>query len=339
MLLREFDFPFDSTLIARYPIQPRDHARLLLVPRGGGPYSHHRVSDLPSLLNPGDVMVVNDTKVIPVRIPGRKRPGGGRVEIVLVKNLGADTWEALFRGRAKPGQVIEIDCDTTATVLRRGPLRTTVRLSSAQPIGDLLQRCGRMPLPPYIKREPIREDRTWYQTVFARVEGAIASPTASLHFTEGLLASLRARGIVLVTVTLHVGPGTFQPVRESRIENHRMEEEWIEVSAEAADAIKQAKVNGARVVAVGTTVVRTLEAASLTDSVVRPMRGRTELFIIPGYRFHAVDALMTNFHLPRTTLLMLVSALTGVERLRAVYREAIGARYRLYSYGDAMLII
>jgi len=197
---------------------------------------------------------------------------------------------------------------------------------------------GLMPLPPYIKRTPIESDRIWYQSLFARAEGAVAAPTASLHFTHGLVAALRDRGVHLATVTLHVGPGTFRPVSAARVEDHRMAPEWYEVPAETARAIRQARAEGGRVVAIGTTVVRSLEAA-VSGKVVQPTRGETSLFIVPGYRFKVVDALMTNFHLPHTTLLMLVAAFIGLEPLREAYREAIRARYRFYSYGDAMLIL
>lgn len=339
MQLAEFDCPFDPSLIAERPVEPRDQARLLVAPRSGGSLAHQKVTDLPALLDPGDLLVVNDSRVLAARLSGRKRPGGGRVELLLVRPLGPDTWEVLLKGRMRQGQIIDLDTRTSVTVLAQGPTGCTVRFSSAQPASDVMGRIGQMPLPPYIKREPVEQDRTWYQTIFAKPEGSIAAPTASLHFTEGLRAALRERGIGLATVTLHVGPGTFRPVTADRVEDHVMLPERFDVPAATADAIMQAKAAGKRVVAVGTTVVRALEASAGEAGTVRPMSGDTALFITPGYRFRVVDALMTNFHLPRTTLVMLVAAFVGLERLREVYAEAVRERYRFYSYGDAMLIL
>ncbi|MGH7231186.1 MAG: tRNA preQ1(34) S-adenosylmethionine ribosyltransferase-isomerase QueA [Nitrospiraceae bacterium] len=338
MHLSDFDFPFDPTLIAERPAQPRDQARLLVVPRDDGPFSHHRVANLPALLRPGDLVVVNDTKVMPARLIGRKLPGGGKVELLLVREIGVGTWEVLLKGGAKAGQVLHLAPDAEATVVQADDHGATVTLSCRRPIRDLLQQIGQMPLPPYIKRPAGDDDRVWYQTVFARTEGAVAAPTAGLHFTEELLGVLRQKGIRIATVTLHVGPGTFRPVRAHRVEDHLMPPERIDVSQETAEEITRVKRHGGRIVAVGTTVVRTLEAAS-ADGLVRPTKGESGLFILPGYRFRIVDALMTNFHLPRTTLLMLVAAFAGADQTREAYQEAIRARYRFYSYGDAMLIL
>lgn len=338
MPLSDFDFPFDPTLIADRPIEPRDQARLLVLPRGGGACAHHRVADLPARLRPGDLLVVNDTKVMAARLQGRKRPGGGLIELLLVKELGDGTWEAMLKGGVRRGQVMDLDRGASATVVERTRERTLLRIQSSCPVPELIRDVGLMPLPPYIKRAPIEADRIWYQSLFARAEGAVAAPTASLHFTPGLVAALRDRGVHLATVTLHVGPGTFRPVSAARVEDHRMAPEWYEVPAETARAIRQARAEGGRVVAIGTTVVRSLEAA-VSGEVVQPTKGQTGLFIVPGYRFKVVDALMTNFHFPRTTLLMLVAAFIGLEPLREAYREAIRARYRFYSYGDAMLIL
>jgi S-adenosylmethionine:tRNA ribosyltransferase-isomerase len=224
-------------------------------------------------------------------------------------------------------------------VVERGPTRTTVRVESPIPLSEWLRQYGRMPLPPYMKRAPTDQDREWYQTLFAQHEGAIAAPTAGLHFTPELLARLQQRGVGLATVTLHVGVGTFKPVTVAQIEDHRMGTEWLEVGTETVRAIEQARVTGRRIVAVGTTVVRALETAARVDGQIRPYRGETDLFITPGFPFKVVDTLLTNFHLPRTTLLMLVSALTGTEFLRQAYAEAVRERYRFYSYGDAMLIL
>ncbi|MEW6542584.1 MAG: tRNA preQ1(34) S-adenosylmethionine ribosyltransferase-isomerase QueA [Nitrospirota bacterium] len=339
MLLADFDFPFDPELVATRPVEPRDQARLLLVPRTGGSWSHHRVHDLPALLRPNDLLVVNDTRVLAARLVGRKRPTGGKVELLLVKEREERTWEVLLKGKVEPGQVIELGQGATVTVLLRGAGETVVRFAGSRPVRELIEEVGLMPLPPYIKREPTGEDRTWYQTVFARTDGSIAAPTASLHFTERLLDALRGRGIGLATVTLHVGLGTFLPVKAPRVEEHRMLPERIVVPTETAETVEETKRGGGRIVAVGSTVARALEASAGERGRVKPIRGETDLFIAPGYRFQVIDALLTNFHLPRSTLLMLVSALAGVERLRAVYEEAVKERYRFYSYGDAMLIL
>ncbi len=336
MLLSDFDFPFDEKLIAAHPVEPRDQARLLVVPKGGGVLSHRHVADLPSLLKPGDLLVVNDTKVLAARLSGRKRPGGGQVELVLVRPVVADRWEVLCKG-TKAGQVIELEGGATATVAEQGANGIIMQFDSSVP--TLLEKVGRMPLPPYIKRAPTEQDKTWYQTLFARESGAIAAPTAGLHFTERLLAALKAKGMRTATVTLHVGPATFRPVTAEKIEDHRMGTEWAEVSKATADAINETRKACGRIIAVGTTVVRTLEAAASADGTVEPFKGDVGLFIAPGYRFKVVDVLMTNFHLPKTTLLMLVSAFAGVESLRAAYAEAVREKYRFYSYGDAMLVL
>lgn len=339
MRLSDFDFPFDPALVAERPADPRDHARLLTLDRRTGSRSHRRILDLPDLLDPGDLLVVNDTKVMPVRLSGRKRPGGGKVDLVLVKEIANNRWQALLKGAGRVGQIIDLAPDTSCRIVESGASATTIEVSSPRPFGKVLKEIGQVPLPPYIKRKPEQDDRQWYQTVFARHEGAIAAPTAGLHFSERVLAALHERGIGVASVTLHVGIGTFRPVKVECIEDHRMDTEWINMSQEAADAVTAAKAAGRKVVAVGTTVVRTLETVSLQEGGIRTYAGDTSLFITPGYRFQVVDALVTNFHLPRTTLLMLVSAFAGVERLKDAYEEAIKERYRLYSYGDAMLIV
>jgi S-adenosylmethionine:tRNA ribosyltransferase-isomerase len=339
MQLSEFDFPFDSSLIATHPRLPRDHARLLVLQRVDRSLAHRRVDELPDLLQPGDLLVVNNTKVLAARVVGRKRPSGAEVEILFVKHLGNAIWEVLIKGTCRPGQMIEMGAETVAVVVERGAARTRVRVVSPIPFPEWLRQHGRMPLPPYMKRVPTDQDREWYQTLFAQHEGAIAAPTAGLHFTTELLARLQQRGVNLTTITLHVGVGTFKPVTVDQIEDHRMSAEWIEVGAETVRAIEQVRVTGKRIVAVGTTVVRALETAAGADGQVRPYRGETNLFMTPGFPFKVVDALLTNFHLPRTTLLMLVSALVGTEFLRQAYAEAVRERYRFYSYGDAMLIL
>lgn len=339
MLLSEFDFPFDPVLVADRPVEPRDQARLLALSRLSGACAHHRIADLPLLLKPGDLLVVNDTKVLPVRVSGRKRPGGGKVELIFVKDWGGHTWEVLMKGGGKVGQVIDLATDTQCTVLETGPSKILVSLTTSRPVRGLFETIGQMPLPPYIKRAPEQADLEWYQTCFASAEGSIAAPTAGLHFTERLIAGLGARGIRIATVTLHVGPATFRPVKTTRIEDHELLPERMGVSAETVETIRRTKAEGGRIVAVGTTVVRTLETATDETGTIAPYDGEATLYITPGYRFRIVDAMLTNFHLPRTTLLMLVAAFAGVDALRGAYAEAIHARYRFYSYGDAMLIL
>ena len=339
MQLSEFDFPFDPSLIAAHPCLPRDHARLLVLQPLDRSLTHRRIDELPDLLQSGDLLVVNNTKVLAARVAGRKRPSGADVEILFLKDLGDAIWEVLIKGTFRPGQIIGMGAEASAVVIERGTSRTTVRVESPIPLSEWLRQYGRMPIPPYLKRAPTDQDREWYQTIFAQHEGAIAAPTAGLHFTPELLARLQQQGIGLVTVTLHVGVGTFKPVTIDQIEDHRMGAEWIEVGAEVVRAIEQVRTTGKRIVAVGTTVVRALETAARAEGRIRPYRGETELFMTPGFPFKVVDALLTNFHLPRTTLLMLVSALAGTEFLRRAYANAVRERYRFYSYGDAMLIL
>lgn len=339
MRLSEFDFPFDESLIADYPVSPRDHARLLVVPRKGEPmFQHARMKDLPNLLRSDDVVVLNDTKVIPARLHGTKRSTDGKIEALLIRPLEEKSWEVLLKGHVAVGQVLQFQDEATAEVLERSQERTVLRINTRGSVTELLDRIGEVPLPPYIKRQADARDKEAYQTVFARSEGAVAAPTAGLHFTDRLLVDLKQKGIQLATVTLHVGPGTFRPVTVDRIEDHHMAAEWFDISEETAQRLNVAKAEGRRVVAVGTTSVRTLESAVNQARHIQAGAGETRLFITPGFRFTMVDALLTNFHLPRTTLLMLVSAFGGHEQLRAAYAEAITARYRFYSYGDAMLI-
>ena len=338
MQLDDFNFPFDSSLIAKYPIRPRDHARLLVLPRTSGECSDHKVIDLPELLEPGDLVVVNDTKVLPVRLVGTKEPGGGKVDILLVKPSEATQWEAFVKGRVRVGQRLLLGEEAQATVVERSRDRTVLKLHVEGSEEQWLNRVGQMPLPPYIKREPNKDDRADYQTMFAKVKGAIAAPTAGLHFTPRLLSALEDRGIKLTTITLHVGPGTFRPVTASNIEDHRMDAEWYHVPQKTADLIVATRKAGKKVVAVGTTVARTLEAAVGAKGQVQSKEDATNLFIRPGFQFQVVDMLLTNFHLPGTTLLMLISAFAGIEQSRAAYEYAVRERYRFYSYGDAMLI-
>jgi S-adenosylmethionine:tRNA ribosyltransferase-isomerase len=330
--LAEFDYELPEDLIAQGPLPERDASRLLVLPRRSGSMDHRLVRELPGLLAPGDVMVVNDARVIPARLHGRKEGTGGKVELLLVEPLHGADWLALGQA-SKPlreGARVEVLGSQIEIVQVREGGELVVRLPlQGDALWRFLDEAGELPLPPYIRRAPGPADRDRYQTIFARERGAIAAPTAGLHFTPALIEALRGRGIALAPITLHVGPGTFLPVRAQRIEDHRMHRERYLVPEESARAIARAE----RVIAVGTTALRTLEA-----SQGRPGPGTTDLFITPGYRFRAVHGLFTNFHLPRSTLLMLVAAFAGLDRIKAAYGEAVARRYRFFSYGDAMLI-
>jgi len=337
VLTRDFDYELPPERIAQHPA-PRGASRLLVLDREG-PERHRHVRDLPDLLHSGDLLVINDTRVIPARLFGR-RAGGGQIEILLTGKAEDREWDALVKPgrRARPGTVFTLDEGLTAEVIEKEETGRH-RLRFSEPIEPHLERLGHMPLPPYIQREDEAEDRERYQTVWAKNPGAIAAPTAGLHFTRELLDQLAAAGIEIAEVTLHVGLGTFKPVTAERVEDHRMETERWQVSESAANAIHRTRERGGRVVAIGTTVVRTLESAALAGGgEVRAGSGATELFITPGFQFRVVDVLLTNFHLPKSTLLMLVSAFAGKERVLAAYKEAIRESYRFYSYGDAMLV-
>jgi S-adenosylmethionine:tRNA ribosyltransferase-isomerase len=336
MNVSSFDFDLPAQLIAQFPLPERDASRLLLLPRISGQVEHRAVRDLPRLLRPGDLLVVNDARVIPARLLGHKAGTGGKVELLLVEPLGGTEWLALGQSSKALREGAEVDVlgarIQIAQVQGNGEL--VVRLPmTGDALWDFLDQAGEMPLPPYIEHAPGALDRERYQTIFARERGAVAAPTAGLHFTQALIDQLKRAEIGIARITLHVGPGTFLPVRASRTEDHRMHRERYVVPAETAEAYARTRASGGRVVAVGTTALRTLEA-----SLGRPGQGSTDLFITPGYQFRAVDALFTNFHLPRSTLLMLVSAFAGTDRILAAYREAVARRYRFFSYGDAMLI-
>ena len=340
----DYDLPPDR--IAQHPVEPRDQSRLLVVRReagAGGRFSHLRFRDLPDLIPPGDVLVLNETRVIPARVRGRK-PTGAPAEVLLLRPLSEDEreWEALVRpgGKLKPGRVVDVDDGFRIHMVDSVPGGgRVVRLESDLEPRAALERWGEMPLPPYIAREAGAEDRERYQTVFARSAGSVAAPTAGLHFTSDLLDRLRERGVEIVTLVLHVGVGTFRPVDEEQLDRHRMHEEWFSVPEGAAEALNAARGRGAARWAVGTTVARTLEAVVDDDGAIRPGSGWTDLFIRPPYRFRGADRLITNFHLPRSTLLMLVSAFAGHETTVASYRTAVEQGYRFYSYGDAMVIL
>jgi len=339
MRIRYFDFDLPPELIAQEPVRPRDLARLLVVPKAG-PFVEARVRDLPRCLDPGDLLVVNDTRVLPARLFARR--GRARIELTLIQPLDPARWRALARNarRLKPGDVLEIAPDFTAEVESREGGEVVLRFSRAGPeLLAAIHRHGAMPLPPYIRRpEPRESDRIDYQTVFAAREGSIAAPTAGLHFTAELLRALEERKVRIARVTLHVGLGTFAPVRTADMRHHRMHPEWYEVPEATARAICETRAAGRRVVAVGTTVVRTLESAVGEDGMIEPKSGETSLYILPGFRFRVVDRLLTNFHLPRSTLFALVCAFAGWRRMHEAYRYAIARRYRFFSYGDATLL-
>jgi S-adenosylmethionine:tRNA ribosyltransferase-isomerase len=303
---------------------------------------HRRFRDLPEVLTAGDLLVVNDTQVIRARLLGRKRPGGGQAELLLVRRVAPGLWEALPRmsGRLRAGQEVDLGEGYRARLTRPGEgAAWEVAIEGPGDVAALLERRGHVPLPPYIRRAEAREDRDWYQTVYATAPGAVAAPTAGLHFTPALLAALAAAGIGLVRVTLHVGPGTFRPVGSEELASGRLHAEAYSLTPGAAGAIVAARAAGRRIIAVGTTSVRVLESCARPDGALAPGEGETRLFIRPPYAPRIVTALITNFHLPRTSLLMLVAAFAGRERILAAYREALAEGYRFYSYGDAMLIL
>ena len=374
MDVRDFDFDLPPELIAQEPPAARGGARLLHLDRASGSIAHTHVSALPDLLRAGDLVVVNNTRVFPARLLGRRDPSGGAVECLLVRRIGvrpgsdpaeisrestpyrtqvrcgsdpSALWEALVHPgqKLKPGARVVFEGIHTihGEILERRPFgRRVVRLwtEDGSPLDEAVDAIGHMPLPPYIKRDDRADDRDRYQTVFARARGSIAAPTAGLHFTPPLMTALAARGVEIAEITLHVGYGTFQPIRVDRVEDHRLEAERYEIGAPAAAAINRARADRRRIIAVGTTTTRTLEAvARKHDGAIAAGQGDTDLFIYPGAEFRIVGGLLTNFHLPQSSLLMLVSAFAGRDRVRSAYDAAIAERYRFYSYGDAMLIL
>jgi S-adenosylmethionine:tRNA ribosyltransferase-isomerase len=334
-----FDFELPRELIAAHPARPRDAARLLVVRTDR--IEDRIVHELPDMLRPGDLLVVNDTKVIPARLNGRR--GEARIEATLHKRVGPGRWAAFVRPakRLKEGDIVAFGDALSATVVAKGE-GGEVTLDFGRDDASLLAALddiGSMPLPPYIPRDaPDAADRTDYQTIFARAAGAVAAPTAGLHFTDRLLEALETRGVARTVVTLHVGAGTFLPVKAEDTRDHRMHAEWGRVTGDAVAAIDRTRADGGRIVTVGTTALRLIESAADEAGHVYPFEGETDIFITPGYRFRAVDLLLTNFHLPRSTLFMLVSAFSGLERMKAAYAHAIASGYRFYSYGDACLL-
>lgn len=337
-----FDFDLPDALIAQHPVEPRDASRLMVVRRSSDTLEHRVFRDLPDLLAPGDVLVRNNTKVVPARLVGRREATGGAWEGLFLRALPGGLWEVLgkTRGRPAPGESVVVGQGLRLVLVSKDEAgRWAVRPDSVEEAGSLLDRHGVVPLPPYIRKGVEGPgDRSRYQTVFAAVEGSVAAPTAGLHFTDDVFRRLDGRGIGRVDVTLHVGLGTFRPIEADRIDEHALHAEWASLDARAADCLNRAKASGGRVVAVGTTSARTLETAAQAGTIA-PFAGETALYIRPGHEFRAVDALLTNFHLPRSSLLVLVAALAGYDRMRSAYAEAIRAGYRFYSYGDAMLIL
>ncbi|WP_265571144.1 tRNA preQ1(34) S-adenosylmethionine ribosyltransferase-isomerase QueA [Sphingomicrobium nitratireducens] len=340
MRVDSFDFDLPQELIALRPASPRDAARLLHVV--GDTIADRAVLDLPDLLRPDDVLVFNDTRVIPAQLEGRR--GEAKVGATLHKREGLRQWWAFVRNakRLRDGETVDFGQGVEATALRRGDDGAILfDFHGDEPVEVLLERAGTMPLPPYIasKRGTDERDRSDYQTMFAREDGAVAAPTASLHFTDRLVEAIDARGIARETLTLHVGAGTFLPVKVDDTSDHKMHAEWGRIDAVTASRLNAARAKGGRLIAVGTTALRLLESAADEDGTIRPFEGDTDIFITPGYRFRAVGGLMTNFHLPRSTLFMLVSALMGLDTMRAAYAHAIEEGYRFYSYGDGSLLI
>lgn len=338
-----FDYHLPEELIAQYPLSERDSSRLMVLDRRARSIQHTTFPQLTEFLSPGDVVVLNNTKVIPARLIGRKEGTSGKFEVLLLSPKAEGLWEALVKrsSRVKPGtKLIFGDGRLVAEVLDKTESQgRLIRFEHNGDLRELLDEFGQPPLPPYIKRAAEDSDRSRYQTIYAKRNGAVAAPTAGLHFTEAVFARIKAKDIKMLELTLHVGLGTFQPVRTEDVEKHHLHAEVFEITREAAQQINETKMSGGKVMAVGTTSVRAIESSVDTNGRVLPRSGSTEIFIYPGYKFRVVDALVTNFHLPRSTLLMLVSAFAGREFIMEAYDEAVKRKYRFYSYGDSMLIL
>jgi len=341
MKVSEFDYELPEELIAQEPIYPRDHSRLMVVDRKNFKIEHKRFYNLIEYLQPGDVLVLNDTKVIPARLFGRKKDTGALIEIVLLKRLTNTDWEVLVKPgrRVKDGTVITFPGEDmyAVSISKTEAGGRVLRFEFQGVFEEILNRLGKMPLPPYIKKE--LKDQSRYQTVYAKEEGSAAAPTAGLHFTEELLQRIKQKGIEICYITLHVGLGTFRPVKTEELEDHNMHEEYYEVSVEAATCLKNAQKEGRRIIAVGTTTVRTLESVAKKYGEIRACKGFTDIFIYPGFNFQVINGLVTNFHLPKSTLIMLVSAFLSKEKTLEAYKIAVQEKYRFFSFGDAMLII
>ena len=339
MLVSDYDYDLPKELIAQDPLEDRSSSRLLVLNKNTGEFSHHHFKDIKEYLRPGDCLVINDTKVIPARLYGRKEETGAAIEVLLLKRLTGDEWECLVRPgkKLRPGTRVEFGDGklkgTITGMLEEGNRKIAFEYDGI--FEEILDELGQMPLPPYITHE--LKDKNRYQTVYAKNEGSAAAPTAGLHFTKELLEEIKAMGVEIATVTLHVGLGTFRPVKVDRIEDHHMHSEYYIVEPEQAEKINRAKREGHRIISVGTTSCRTLESAA-KDGFVAAGSGNTEIFIYPGYEFKIIDCLITNFHLPQSTLLMLVSALAGRDNIMAAYKEAVKEKYRFFSFGDAMFI-
>ncbi len=335
MKTSDFDYDLPEERIAVRPLPGRQDSRLLLLDREDGSITHRKFLDLPGLIRPGDLLVLNNTRVLPARLYGKK-PSGAEIEVLLEEKAGDRTWKCIARG-PKQNLLVDFGEGLRGTLTQLGDDAWHIEFNDD--VLAFLDSLGHMPLPPYIKRRADEEDRATYQTVYAEREGAIAAPTAGLHFTEQLLSEIEGKGVGVARITLHVGAGTFLPVKSENIEEHRIHSEWRDVSPETAKMVNDTRSRGGRVVAVGTTVLRSLESAAGEDGTVSAAKGRTDLFVYPGYSFRVTDALVTNFHMPRSTLLMLVSAFAGRELILKSYAAALESGYRFLSYGDAMFII
>ena len=342
MRIEEFDYHLPTSLIAQYPSPQRGETSLMILHRWTDVIEHQAFQDIFAYLNPGDLLVMNNTRVLPARLIGKKETGG-RIEMLLIPSWNGmkGEWEALMKssGKLKRGARIQFEQGLGVEVEEVKDGKGKVRFSYQGEVVDILKKIGHIPLPPYIRRKDEPLDRDRYQTIFAERDGSIAAPTAGLHFTPSLLQSLKDKRVHTTTITLHIGIGTFAPVKVRDIEDHKMEAEWIEISEKTAREIEETKTRGGKIIAVGTTTTRALESFSNGNGGVRPGKGMTSLFIYPPYRFRVIDGLVTNFHLPKSTLIMLVTAFAGKEFLMKAYQEAIDRKYRFYSYGDAMLIL
>lgn len=337
----DYDFELPPELIAQSPTQRRDESRMMVLDRAAATITHRKFTDLPGLLSAGDALVLNRSKVIRARLLGT-RDSGAPAEVMLVKSLGSGRYEAMVHpgGKLKPGRKISVSSELQVEILETTARRTRiVQLHSDLPPDEAIERFGHIPLPPYIRRADESEDATRYQTVYAREAGSVAAPTAGLHFTEQVLDQIRQRDVSIAEVVLHVGAGTFKPVEVEDPAEHVMHEEWFTIPAATAETLNVTRERGGKIIAVGTTSVRTLEAGLLSDRKFEAMTGETAIFIRPGFEFRAIDRMLTNFHLPRSTLLMLVAAFAGHALVMKAYQTAIAERYRFYSYGDAMLIL